>query len=133
MATTVHDRYLETEVLSADPMKLVWLLYRGAIEAVRDARRHLAKGAIRERSRKISKAWEILLELTVSLNREQGGEISRRLAGLYCYMQGRLIDANTLQADAPLHEVETLLVGLSEAWQAAALSLESEAAPVASA
>jgi flagellar protein FliS len=124
MASTVPDRYLEAEVMSADPLKLVWLLYRGAIEAVRSARRHLAHGAIRERSRQIAKAWEILLELAVSLNREQGGEISQRLAGLYSYMQGRLIEANTRQIDAPLEEVETLLVSLSEAWQTAASGYE---------
>jgi flagellar protein FliS len=128
MASTVHDRYLEAEVLGADPLKLVWLLYRGGIEAVRNARRHLAQGAIRERSRQINKAWEILLELAGSLNREQGGEISVRLAALYSYMQGRLIEANTRQTDAPLQEVEALLVSLSEAWQSAAFSLESEAA-----
>ena len=63
-----------------------------------------------------------------SLNREQGGEISVRLAALYSYMQGRLIEANTRQTDAPLQEVEALLVSLSEAWQSAAFSLESEAA-----
>jgi flagellar protein FliS len=130
MASTVHDRYLEAEVLSADPVKLVRLLYRGGIEAVRNARRHLAQGAIRERSRQINKAWEILLELAVSLNREQGGEISHRLAALYSYMQERLIEANTRQADAPLQEVEALLVSLSEAWQGAALSPESDAAAV---
>jgi len=130
MARTVHDRYLEAEVLGADPLKLVWLLYRGGIEAVRTARRHLAQGAIRERSRQINKAWEILLELAGSLNREQGGEISERLAGLYSYMQGRLIEANTRQADAPLQEVEALLVSLSEAWQSAAFSYGSDTAAV---
>ena len=36
--TTVYDRYLEAEVLSADPVKLVWLLYRGALDSVRAAR-----------------------------------------------------------------------------------------------
>ena len=38
MAKTEYDRYLEAEVLSADPVKLVWLLYRGAMDAVRAAR-----------------------------------------------------------------------------------------------
>src|ERR1700689_3243494 len=100
MAKAVHNQYLELEVLSASPVKLVCLLYQGGIEAVRDARRHLAEGNIRERSRQIGKAWAILQELAGSLNLEQGGEISVRLAALYSYMRTRLMEANTRQQDA---------------------------------
>jgi flagellar protein FliS len=117
MATTVYDRYLEAEVLGADPLKLVQLLYRGAIDAVRVARRRLAEQNIRERSREINRAWAILQELTGSLDHAQGGEISRSLAGLYAYMQVRLIEANTQQSGEPLEEVEALLTTLSDAWR----------------
>lgn len=115
----IQDRYLEAEVLSADPVKLVQLLYRGAIEAVRSAQRHLAEGRIRERAREINRAWGILQELAGSLNHARGGEISPRLASLYAYMQERLLEANIRQSGAPLDEVESLLLTLSEAWQAA--------------
>jgi flagellar biosynthetic protein FliS len=63
------------------------------------------------------KAWDILHELSTSLDRAQAPELSSRLAELYAHMQQRLIDANVQQADAPLAEVETLLITLSEAWQ----------------
>jgi len=116
---STYDAYLEAEVLGADPVTLVHMLYRGAIEAVGNARRHLAQGAIRERSRQITKAWQIIQELTTSLDKERGGEISRRLQPLYAYMQTRLLDGNARQADAPLAEVESLLSTLCEAWEAA--------------
>ncbi len=133
MPNTTYDRYLEAEVLSADRMKLVAMLYRGAIEAVTAARRHLATGAIRERSNQIIRAWEILRELTRSIDHQQGGEISRSLAELYVYMQARLLEANTLQVDGPLGEVESLLSTLGEAWQNVkihAAPAESEYEPV---
>lgn len=113
---TIHNQYLEAEVMNADPVKLVRLLYRGAIDAVVVARKHLASGAIRERSRSIIKAWEILLELTRSLDHSQGGELSRNLASLYTYMQTRLMEANSKQSDGPLKEVEGLLNTLLEGW-----------------
>lgn len=94
---------------------------------MRDARRHLAQGAIRERSKQIGRARQILRELSASLDRERGGELSPRLAGLYAYMQTRLMEANSRQLDAPLQEVERLLSDLSEAWQSAAKSREAEA------
>src|SRR6267154_1540222 len=109
MAKTALNKYLEAEILDADPIKLVNMLYRGALEAVSSARKHLAAGAIRARSKDITKAWEIIHELSRSLDHSQGGELSRNLAGLYVYMQTRLMEANSLQSDLPLKEVEQLL------------------------
>lgn len=116
MAKSTYDTYLETEVLGADPVTLVHMLYRGAIEAVGEARRHLAARAIRERSREITRAWEILHELSRVLDRDKGGDISRRLEQLYAYMQTKLLEANTQQNDAPLAHVEALLITLCEGW-----------------
>ena len=112
-----NDAYLEGRVLSADPIELVRLMYQTATGAVRDARAHLAAGDIAARSRSISKACEILCELAGSLDFERGGEIGRRLAQLYDYMQRRLLEANIQQSDAPLAETLGLLVTLSEGWE----------------
>jgi flagellar protein FliS len=117
MQTTRFVQYLEAEVLGADPVKLVNLLYSGAIEAAGAARRYLAKGDIARRSRQINRVWGILFELLQSLDRERGGEIATQLAALYIYMQQRLMEANMRQTDAPLAEVESLLGTLAEAWR----------------
>jgi len=114
------NRYLEAEVLNAEPLKLVVMLYRAAIEAVAAARRHVRQGNIRERSGSITRAMEIVNELALSLNHAAGGVISRNLAELYAYVQTRLIEANTQQTEPPLAEVETLLSTLLEAWCSAA-------------
>jgi len=116
MFQSAHDAYLESRVLSATPLELVQLLYQGAIGAVQDARHHLADGKIAERSRAISKACGILIELTAALNHEAGGELAGRLAALYDYMQRRLLEANFQQSDPPLGEVLGLLTTLAEAW-----------------
>ena len=116
MWTDGHDAYLESRVLTADPIELVNLLYQACTEAVRAARRHLAEGRIAERSREINRAYEIVVELSTSLDHERGGEISQRLALLYDYILRRLLEANMQQTDAPLAEVLGLLSTLSEAW-----------------
>ena len=54
MWTDGHDAYLESRVLTADPIELVNLLYQACTEAVRGARRYLAEGRIAERSREIN-------------------------------------------------------------------------------
>src|SRR5262245_42117819 len=114
---TIQDRYLEAEILGADPVKLVGILYRAAIEAVAGARLHVRNGEIRQRSLKITKASEILNHLMQSLDHSAGGEISRNLAELYAYMQIRLNEANARQIEAPLAQVEQLLLTLAEAWR----------------
>ena len=116
MSMNANDRYLEAKVMSASPVELVRMLYRRALSAVGAARRHLAEGDIRARSREISTAMEIAVELAGSLNREKGGEVALRLAALYDYMGRRLIDANLHQDDRALAEVEGLLATLDEGW-----------------
>lgn len=109
---------LETRVLSATPMELVKILYNAAIEAVQDAREHLANGEIRERGQSVSKAIEILTELSGSLDHAKGGELSARLSALYRSAQKTLLDANFHQSDDGMEKVEQLLKTLNEAWSA---------------
>jgi len=118
MASSGHEAYVAEKILSADPVELIRILYGAGIGSVEAARRHLAAGVIPARSAAISKAIEVLGELTASLSPESAPEMSRRLAELYDYMQRRLLQANFEQKDAPLAEVSRLLATLAEAWQA---------------
>ena len=118
MSYSAHDKYREGEILSADPLQLVELLYRAAIQSITDARGYLRAGQIRKRSDAISKACAIVNELMQSLDHDKGGEISKNLAELYDYMLRQLLKANMEQIEAPLAEVNQLLGTLLEGWQA---------------
>jgi flagellar protein FliS len=108
---------VETGVESADPHRLVLMLFDGAMIAIGDARRHLAAGGVAERGASISKAIAIIENgLKASLDRAAGGELADRLAALYDYMRMQLLKANLGGSDAPLAEVQQLLGELREAW-----------------
>ena len=111
--------YVENDLLDKDPWDLVCLLYSKAIEKLNQALAHLGSGDINERSKAISRAMEILLELTSSLDGEAGGEIAANLARLYEYIFERLAEANAKQERAPLEESIHLLSTLHEGWQQA--------------
>ncbi len=115
----MYARYLENQVLGAEPVELVQMLYGGAIDALRQGRGYLAQGRIAERAATISKAMQIIVELQSSLDMEQGGEIAVGLAQLYIYIQERLIEANGEQKKAPLEEALSLLLILEEGWNEA--------------
>ena len=114
---TWSTAYLETRVLSADPVDLIAMSYEFATLRVHEARIALAKGDIAERCKGISKTIAILAELESSLDYKLGGEIAYNLGRLYRYMTERLTQANVRQEDEPLAEVESLLGTLGEAWQ----------------
>ena len=118
MPASAHDAYLETTILSADPIELVRILYGTALDAVREARVHLASGDIAARGKSVSRALDVINELNGSLDHQAGGALSRRLSELYNYMQRRLIEANFRQETEALDEVSALLATLLEAWQA---------------
>jgi|SRR5580698_2663209 flagellar protein FliS len=116
MLRYAHSTYLESRILSAEPMELVCLAYQAAISELREARRHLQEKDIRARSRSITKVHDILSELTIVLDHKRGGQIATNLARLYDYMMRRIIEANFKQIDEPLAEVLGLLTTLKEGW-----------------
>ena len=117
---------LETRVLSATPLELIQMLYDGAIETVQAARQHLSQGRIAERGRSVSKAVDILSELSRSLNHAVGGDLSSRLAALYDYMQRTLLEANFSQTEGGFVETENLLKTMAEAWRGVAGATSAE-------
>lgn len=118
-----YQNYFDNEVLAASPLKLIQLLYAGALDSIAAARRHLHRGDILARARAINKALRIVAELSHCLNHEAGGDLSRRLAGVYTYVIRRLLEANATQKDAPLADAERLMSMLDEAWRACAPSV----------
>ncbi len=117
MSLAAYQNSQDLSVLSASPVQLVRMLYTGAITAVQTARENLQNGDIRGRSKQITKACSIIEELTLSLDKERGGNVAKDLNELYVYMHQRLIQANIEQEMAPLVEVQKLLETLLEAWR----------------
>lgn len=116
MPRNAHNAYLESRILSANPMELICLVYQAAISEVREARRHLQERNIRARSNSITKVHDMLSELTTVLDHKRGGAIANNLARLYDYMMRRITEANFKQIDEPLAEVLGLLTTLKEGW-----------------
>ncbi|MBO8142020.1 MAG: flagellar export chaperone FliS [Firmicutes bacterium] len=114
-------QYRTTQVSTAGPMKLVLMLYDGAIRFVNQAAAAVESNKLEEAHRSLLRAQDILAELDGALDRS-AGEIAENLHRLYDYMQRRLIEGNVRKDPEPLREVAGLLEQLQEAWQAVAQS-----------
>ncbi len=118
MDSRARGTYIESRILSADPVELVRILYEAALDSVEKARRHLRRGEIVARSKEIGRASAILIELAISVNHDVDASLSRNLVELYDYMQRRLTEANVNQTEPPLADVSRLLTTLLEGWTA---------------
>lgn len=110
---------METGVTSADPHRLILMLFDGALLSLSSAGHALERKDIAAKGMAISKAIEIISSgLDASLDHETGGDLAMRLSALYEYMTDRLLYANLHNNQAALDEVAGLLSGLRESWEA---------------
>lgn len=121
-ATTAIRAYakigVESGVTSADPHKLISMLYQGALLAIANAKNGIMRKDIPAKGAAISKAITIINEgLNASLDKNVGGPLAQNLSSLYEYMCTRLIVANLKNDMAALNEVARLLADLKEAWE----------------
>lgn len=108
---------IESSVTAADPLKLVSMLYQGALLAIANAKNGIMRKDIPAKGAAISKAIAIIGEgLNASLDKKVGGELAQNLSSLYDYMVMRLAAANLNNDMDALDEVARLLNDLKGAW-----------------
>jgi flagellar protein FliS len=104
---------------TADPHKLILMLFDGAIEAIARARMHLAAGQVAAKGQAISQAVLIVEQgLNASLDRQSGGPLAQTLTDLYDYIARRLLIANAGNDVGGFDEASRLLGELRAAWAA---------------
>lgn len=108
---------IESGVTSADPHKLISMLFEGALLAIANAKNGMVRKDIPAKGAAISKAIAIIGEgLHASLDKEVGGELAQGLSSLYDYMVFRLIEANLKNDIEILDEISSHLTDLKSAW-----------------
>lgn len=108
---------IDSSVQTADPHRLILILFDGGIQATLLAKALMAQRDVAGKGLAISKAIDIVSNgLHASLNIEAGGPLAEQLAALYDYITERLLWANLKNDPAALEEVVRLLGDLRSAW-----------------
>ncbi len=110
------DQYKETQVATANQGKLIVMLYDGAIKFLNIAIENMEPKTYDIANNNILKAADIVTELLVSLNMDEGGEVSKNLFNLYMYFKKRLLEANIQKDPEIIREVLKYLKDLRDAW-----------------
>lgn len=109
---------VETAVDSADPLRLVLMLYDGALRAIAEASGHLARRDVAAKGAAIGRAIDIVENgLVASVDAKAGGALAGQLVDLYRWIEQCLTRANARNDVAALEEAASLLLELRGAWQ----------------
>lgn len=111
-----YKNYKEVEIETASGLKLVVMLYSGALRFLNIAKEGIGQRKLDVANNNIIKAQDIVSELMTSLNFE-AGEIAHNLYSLYIYINRRLLEANIEKNAEIINEVIRLLTTLKEAWE----------------
>lgn len=113
------NAYRQTRVKTASQGKLIVMLYDEAIRQIELAKQLLNSDEIAydRVNTAIGKAQDIITELTVSLDLENGGDIAQNLFRLYRFFNNQLVEANFKKDAQPLEQVLSFLGDLREAWK----------------
>ena len=117
MVSNPYSQYKKMQVTTTDPVKLVVMLYEGAIVALRRAIGHIEKKDYEKKCKELIRAHDIIFELLSSLDREKGGDISANLESLYTYMIRRIMEANASLETGTIEEVIDHLETINDGWR----------------
>lgn len=115
-AKAYQEVNVSSAVNSASPVRLIVLLYEGAMGALASARLEMANNNVIAKAKLITRAIDIVNGLRASLDPGNGGEIASSLESLYEYMVRQLTMANLKNDPEILDEVHRLLGELHGAW-----------------
>jgi flagellar protein FliS len=128
--------YKETRIKTASQGQLIIMLYGEAVRQLDLALDLLETsnsgkkdpGRIEKISKAVVKTQEIVAELMVSLDFEQGGDIAKNLFSLYTWFNRELMEANINQDAKRISSVRYLLDELRNAWQRIVVTNAAETA-----
>jgi len=119
------DTYKETRIKTAGQGQLIIMLYNTAVRQLDEALFLLQAddsgkkdhGKIEKVSKAVVKTQEIISELMVSLDFEQGGDIAVNLFSLYTWFNRELMEANIHHDAKRISIVRNHIENLRNAWQ----------------
>ena len=121
MARLSIQKYQNTNmahVEQADPHTLISLIMQHILGNLAAAKGAIERKEIESKNKMLGKVIGLLGELQNSLDKEQGGELSENLYGLYGYMISQVTQANIKNIIAPLTEVTGLITEIKSGWDA---------------
>ncbi|EPG76035.1 flagellar protein FliS [Leptospira fainei serovar Hurstbridge str. BUT 6] len=115
-STASVEQYKSNEISTVSQGRLIVMLYEGAIRFLNVAMENNTPRKYDVVNNNILKAQDIVTELMLALNLEDGGEVANNLLGIYVYVKKRLLEANMRKDSEIMKEIIKYLEDLKNAW-----------------
>ncbi len=112
-----YDQYKRNEVATVSQGKLIVMLYEGAIRFLKIASENMTPRKYELVNNNIIKTQEIVTELILALNMDEGGKMANDLLSIYVYIKKRLLEANMKKDEKIIKEILGYFTNLKEAWE----------------
>jgi len=112
-----RQQQVQHDAQQASPIHLVVMLYDKAIALLRQSLLHLKRTELKAKGEALNRVVEILGELQVALNHEEGGTVATNLDALYTFAIHSVTEANLRNDEKPLHNVLNVLEELRKGWR----------------
>jgi len=136
--TSALTAYRQTRIKTAGQGQLIIMLYDGALKSIdcalslmqlRKEEGRRAHARIEQITKSVIKAQEIITELMVSLDFENGGEIAKNLFSLYTWFNKELLEANISGDSGRISGVRNMVCKLRGAWAEVVSKAQAEERP----
>ncbi|MDJ0761582.1 MAG: flagellar export chaperone FliS [Myxococcota bacterium] len=111
-----QQTYRKVQLETANPGRILLMLYDAAIRFVRLAKQQIEAGDMAAKGIALSKAYAIIAEFINALDHDKAPELCQNLEAIYGFMLEKMSEANTLMTAEPLIPVLTHLVDLRATW-----------------
>ncbi len=111
------NAYREAAIENAPPLKVVHMLYQGALRFIDQAAQIDPENDLQTFLEKVNRADAIVSELRLSLDHEPAPELTDTLNALYLFVEDRLRTAFLERSPDALSEARSVLRTLLDGWQ----------------
>ncbi len=110
------NNYKTTQILTADPGKIILMLLEGGMSFLLQAADHAEKKAYAEKAGLILRTKNIILELLAALDYEKGADLARNLRDIYIFLLGELDRADHQNDIEKIMKCRKVLGNLRDGW-----------------
>ena len=114
---TVASTYAQTAIESAPPLKIIHLMYEGALRLLEQAAAIDPAAEPSAFAQRLNRAQDIVSELRISLDPKPAPELAENLTALYLFVEEQIHQAINDSDAAPLQPARNVLATLLSGWK----------------
>ncbi len=120
--------YKESTFDIAPPIKIIHMMYEGALRYLCAAERADPKTEFRTFNENLNRAEAVVAELRISVSHEHSPDLGRQLDALYLFVEHQIREAFLEHDPDPIANAKQVLQTLLEAWRQIEVDLGKSAA-----